>query len=104
MTRWYFVPSDWKMSDELLAWTKAKGLTDKTIEDEIESFRDHQYKRPMMKPDACWRNWVKNGIRWGNITPVLEHKYTGVVELTDEEKAADEAKAWAEMNKLKGVT
>ena len=101
MTRWYFVPSDWKMSDELLAWTKAKGLTDKTIEDELESFRDYQYKSPRERPDACWRNWVKNGIRWGNITPVVVPTYKTVVELTDEERAIDAAKSIAKMDEYR---
>ena len=89
MTRWYFVPNDWKMSEELLDWTKKKGLTDKTIENELESFRDHQYKRPMQRPDACWRNWVKNGIKWGNIVPTAVPTYKTVIPLTDEQKSAD---------------
>ena len=67
MPKFFFVPDTWTLSDDLRAWTKAKGLSDKSIEDEIESFRDYQYKRAMMRPDACWRNWVKNGIKWGNI-------------------------------------
>ena len=99
MSRWYFVPDDWVMSPKLLAWTKAKGLTDKTIENELESFRDHQYKRPMQRPDACWRNWVKNGIKWGNIVPVVDRQYTSnLVELTPEQKAADDRKAVAQMD------
>ena len=85
----YFIPSDWEMSPKLLEWTKAKGLTDKTIENELESFRDHQYKRPMQRPDACWRNWVKNGIKWGSIVPTTLHEYRTVVPLTDSEKSAD---------------
>ena len=89
MSKWYFVPDSWEMSESLLTWTKAKGLTDKTIEDELESFRDHQYKKPMMRPDACWRNWVKNGIRFGQIVPVASPTYRTVVELTDEQKSAD---------------
>ena len=93
MSKWYFVPDSWEMSESLLTWTKSKGLTDKTIEDELESFRDHQYKKPMMRPDACWRNWVKNGIRFGQIVPVASPTYRTVVELTDEQKKADEL-AW----------
>ena len=63
MSRWYFVPEDWEMSESLRQWTYKKGLSDKQIEEELESFRDHQYKRPMMRPDTCWRNWVRPSIR-----------------------------------------
>jgi hypothetical protein len=83
---WYFVPDDWKMSEELLAWTKDMGLTDKTIEKELESFRDHQYKKPMMRADACWRNWVKNGIDWDRIKPVQETRHNMPQEESTEEK------------------
>ena len=88
MSRWYFVPDDWVMSDELLAWTKAKGLTDQTIENELESFRDHQYKRLMIDPNRCWRNWVRNGIRWGNITPVIAPSYRTIEEELPAERDA----------------
>ena len=104
MARWYFVPDDWEMSEDLLKWTKAKGLTDATIEDELESFRDHQYKRPMMKPDACWRNWVKNGIKWGSIVPVAKDKvYNKPQELTDAQKAEDLRKWEDDMRRLRVV-
>ncbi len=103
MARWYFVPDDWEMSDELRQWTHTKGLTDKVIEEEIESFKDHQYKRPMMCADRCWRNWVKNGIKWANITPSVKKEYRGIEELSEEQKKADAARAWNEVNRLKGV-
>ena len=92
MSKWYFVPDDWEMSDSLLKWTKAKGLTDSDIEDQLESFRDHQYKRPMMRPDACWRNWVKNAIKWGNVTPVVQKTYRTYEhqETTEEERRKGE--------------
>ena len=87
--RFRFIPDDWTLSDPLREWTKAKGLTDKTIEDELESFRDHEYKVPKSRPDACWRNWVKNGIRWGNIIPTQTPTYRTIDEVTPEQKARD---------------
>jgi hypothetical protein len=69
----------------------------------LESFRDHQYKRPMSRPDACWRNWVKNGIKWGNITCTAPREYRGISELSEDQRKADAAKAWAEMKKLRSV-
>jgi hypothetical protein len=89
MTRFYFVPEDWEMSEKLISWTKAKGLTEKQIEDELESFRDHQYKRPMQRADACWRNWVKNGIQWGRIETVSPSNHRRPDELSTEQKKSD---------------
>lgn len=94
MTRWYFVPDDWEMSDKLLKWTKDKGLTDQQIEDELESFRDHQYKRPMIRPDACWRNWVKNAIKWGNVVPVQKTRYRAP-EAVSEAQLEQDREDWA---------
>ena len=103
MTRFYFVPEDWVMSDKLLAWTKEMGLTDDTIERELESFKDHQYRRPMMRADACWRNWVKNGIKWGSIVPVQEKQYRTVEELSDEQRRKDRELAEANFKRLRAV-
>ena len=98
----YFIPDDWEMSESLLKWTKEKGLTDQAIEDQLESFRDHQYKKPMMRPDACWRNWIKNAIKWGHVTPVVAHSYRGVIELTDAERKEEQAKWQRELKERFG--
>jgi hypothetical protein len=59
------IPKDWKLSPELREWTEAKGFSDERITEELESFRDHDYRVAKTRPDACWRNWVKNSIKWG---------------------------------------
>ena len=97
---WYFVPEDWEISEDLTKWTKAKGLTDEQIKDEIESFRDHQYKKPMQRADACWRNWVKNGISYGKIATVRNSEYRRPEELTAEQKKCDILKFNADMKRL----
>ncbi len=103
MTKFYFIPEDWSLSDDLLAWTKAKGLSDSVIKDEIESFKDHQYKRAMSRPDACWRNWVKNGIKWGNIETVSMSQYRTPEVLSPEQRNADILKFEDDMKRLKVV-
>ena len=94
-----FIPADWVLSDDLRDWTRSKGLTDECIEDEIESFRDHEYKVAKSRPDACWRNWVKNGIRWGRIETVSNGNYRRPAEITQAEKDADKAKFEATMKR-----
>ena len=74
------------------------GLSDKQIAEQRELIGDHQYKRMMMRPDACWRNWIKNGIKWENITPTVNKEYRRPAELTPEQRAIDAEKAVAQMD------
>ena len=98
---WIFVPDDREMSDELRKWTRKMGLTEETIDRELESFRDHQYKKPMQRPDACWRNWVKSGIRFGHIVPIQQPKRREAPrELTQEEREAEARRAEENMQRL----
>ena len=98
MTKFYFIPEDWILSEKLLKWTKDMGLSDKQIAEQRELIGDHQYKRQMMRPDACWRNWIKNGIKWENITPTVQKEYSRPAELTAEQRAIDAEKAVAQMD------
>ena len=100
MTRFYFIPDDWVLSDKLRKWTHEKGLSDKQIEDIIEDFRDHQYKRPMMRPDACWRNWVKNAIKWEHVTPTTQKEYRRPQELSEEERRREARKGEENLERL----
>ena len=101
MTRFIFVPEDWNISDDLMRWTKAKGLSDKQIEDELESFRDHQFKTPRVRVDSCWRNWIKNGILWGRIETVRNSEYRRPTELSDKQREEDAMKAVAQMDEYR---
>ena len=100
-SKFYFMPEDWQLSAKLLKWTKDMGLSDKQIAEQRELIGDHQYKRMMMRPDACWRNWIKNGIKWENITPTVNKEYRRPAELTPEQRAIDAEKAVAQMDKYR---
>ena len=101
MTKFHHIPSDWTLSDDLRKWTLAKGLSDTAITDELESFRDYQYKRAMSRPDACWRNWVKNGLRWGNID-TTSRIYRRPEEISAEQRSIDAGRAVVQMDKYRG--
>ena len=102
-SKFYFIPEDWQLSAKLLKWTKDRGLSDKQIAEQRELIGDHQYKRQMMRPDACWRNWIKNGIKWENITPTVQKEYSRPAELTAEQRAIDAEKAEADFRRLRAV-
>jgi len=96
-----FIPADWVLSDELRQWTRSKGLTDECIEDEIESFRDHEFKVAKSRPDACWRNWVKNGKRWGRIETVSMRHHRKPEVISAEQIAEDRRKGQANLDRLR---
>ena len=97
----YFVPDSFVLTEDLKDFARKQGLTDNQIEEQEEKWRDHQYKRAMRDPVRCWRNWVRNSIKFGDVTPTVQHQRRGPVELTEEERKADAAKSWAEMNRLR---
>ena len=86
MPKFTFIPSDWQPDDKLIEWTKSKGLTDAQIVDELESIKDHQYKTPRIREAACWRNWIKNGIRWGRIETVSTSQYRRPPKETEQDR------------------
>lgn len=99
----YFVPDSFVLTEELKDFARNLGLTDGQIDEQEDKWRDYQYKRAMRCPVRCWRNWVRNAIKFGDVTPTRAYKPRQVQELTDAERKADAAKAWAELNRLKGV-
>jgi len=100
-TKFYFIPENWQLSAKLQKWTKDLGVSDKDIIEQRELIGDHQYKRQMMRPDACWRNWIKNAIKWGNLTPMTHSDYRRPDELTPEQRKLDAEKAVAQMNEYR---
>ena len=98
MTKFTFFPHDWKPSDELIEWTKAKGLDDKMIDAQVEEIIDHQYKTPRERYDACWRNWIRNGIQWGRIVPITKKEYRQVEVISEEQKKRDDAAGILQMD------
>jgi hypothetical protein len=82
---------------------RSLGLSDKQIAEELEKCRDHQYKRLMIDPDACFRNWLRNAIKFGDVVPATVREYRKPEELSDDQRKADAAKAWRDLNRLKGA-
>jgi hypothetical protein len=91
------------LSEELRQFARDKGFTEADIEEQEEKWRDHQYKTPRMDPVRCWRNWVRNAIKFGDVTPVVTPEYRKAEELTEEQRTADILKFEKDMKRLKGV-
>ena len=74
-----FVPDDWELTDKLHQYAVDKGLTDCTIMDMEEDFRQWQFKVIIVDWDKCWQRWVKRSIKWGHAVPVVEKEYTNTI-------------------------
>jgi len=58
------VPAKWVLSDVLAEYAVNQGMTDEIALEELESFRDHEYKNAKKDWDAAWRTWCRNWKKW----------------------------------------
>ena len=93
MSRFYLLPKNWQPDEKLRAWARAKGLTDAQIDDCLECCRDHQYKRAMISPERCFRNWIRNAIKFGDVVVSTTPNYRKPDENVDREA---EQRKWRE--------
>ena len=89
MTRFYFIPDDYAPCDKTLDFAKSLGLSDKQVSEQLDRCRDHQYKRPMMDPDRCFRNWLRNAIKFGDVVPSTVREYRKPESVSEEQRKAD---------------
>ena len=95
-----FVPNNWVLTDELRKFARDKRLTDSMIDDQLEDFRLCEFPRSRTDWDRCWKRWIKNSIKWGNVVPVRDVTYRQPKQQTPEQKAIDDAKADENLEKL----
>jgi len=103
VTRFYFLPESYQPDEKTMAAAKRLGLTDKQVMEQLEKCQDHQYKRPMIDPDRCFRNWLRNAIKFGDVVPTVQVEYRKPEQLTNEQKKRDIEKWTAEIARFKGV-
>jgi hypothetical protein len=105
MTRFYFIPDDYAPSDKTMDAAKSLGLTEKQVFDQLDKCKDRQYKRPMIDPDRCFRNWLRNAIKFGDVVPVAQREYRQPEQQTEEQRRIDAEKAKEQFRKygIKGV-
>lgn len=60
------LPDGFTVSSELIAWAKAKGLTERQISEETEKFCDHHRSKGSVFRDwdAAWRTWIRKHLEW----------------------------------------
>lgn len=58
------VPAKWTPSDDGLDFALEQGMDQPTTLDQLDQFRDHEFKTPRKDWDACWRTWCRNWKKW----------------------------------------
>lgn len=64
----YFLPKDWKPSQENIDWAAAQLGSMEAASDSFASFRDHWFAKPGKEGrkrdwEGTWRNWVREDVR-----------------------------------------
>ena len=96
----WFCPEDFELSEKSRQFAKGKGMTDEQISDALEAMRDWEFQKRRTDWDRVFRNWIRKGIEWGQITPVRKPRRPE--EITEEQRQEDIRK-WKEEMKRFGV-
>jgi hypothetical protein len=102
MSRGYFVPDSFTVTDGLRAWAKAKyHIDDAEIDRQFELMQDHEFRRQYSDWSRVFRNWIRKADELGT----LKRKRTQrrPEELSAEQKQRDLLKWEVDMKRL-GVT
>ena len=102
MKRSYFVPDSWNPREKDIEWCvkEFKVSTDEALR-QVTLMRDYEFKRGYSDWNRVLRNWYRKAEQLGTFE--RERVMRKPAEYTEEERKADAAKAWAEMNRLRGV-
>jgi hypothetical protein len=97
----WFCPEDFEPDEKSMKFARSKGLTEAQIEDQVDAMKDYEFQRKRTEWQRVFRNWIRSGVEWGKIVPVRKRRMPE--EVSEEQRKADAAKAWAELNRLKAV-
>jgi hypothetical protein len=65
-----FLPDDFGISDQLVAWAARKGFTRKQMDSQIERFRNNAVMKQLKYADwnLAFQNWMENARDWGHLS------------------------------------
>ncbi len=58
------VPPRWSISDAGCDFALSVGMDQTTVTDQLDQFRDHEFKTARKDWDAAWRTWCRNWKKW----------------------------------------
>jgi hypothetical protein len=98
------IDPDFEITDKLRAWAAVKAPR-VDIDLETEKFVDYwlAHGTRMASWEATWRNWMRRAPEMGGCMKAANATYRRPPEVTEEQRKADAAKAWAELNRLKAI-
>jgi hypothetical protein len=59
------VPEKWKPPPQGLKFAADVGMTSEECVEQLDQFRDHEFKNARKDWDAAWRTWCRNWKKWG---------------------------------------
>lgn len=102
MSRFRFFPEDWEPDEKIIAWCRGKGISDKQIAEQLEEIKDYEFQKMRSCPNRTFRTWMRNAIKWGNVTPAVQPNYRKPQEVSKEEAAENVIKFEEQIRKLTG--
>jgi biotin operon repressor len=69
------VPVTWKLTEKMIDYAMDAGMTEAQVKDEVEGFRDHEYRSAKKDWDAAWRTWCRNWKKWSRDKPNKKLSY-----------------------------
>ena len=94
-------PPEFEPNETSLKFCHQYGMTKKSIDKHVFAMKDHEYKQPKSDWDAAFRNWIRNAIKYGDLTPVEEHVYSMPEEISTSERERDILKSVTDMEKYR---
>ena len=96
----WFVPDSFELNEKSIDFAMKHGLSKEMVSDQFEAMQDCEFKQNYRDWDRVFRNWIRRGIKWGDITPPRKPRSVEVI--TDEQYKSDADKAVAQMAEYRG--
>ena len=97
-----FCPDNYQPRQSDIDWAiKEFRVTKEEVLRQLEIMRDHEFRRSYTDWNRVFRNWLRKCQEIQTFK--RERQFRTVETISEDERKADAARAWADMNRLRGV-
>ena len=95
-----FVPDNFKPRESDIEWAMKKfNISRDEVDNQLEEFIDHEFKRSYTDWNRCFRNWFRTAEKYSLLKREFKHRRPE--ELSTEELERDRIKSVAEMDEYR---
>tara|TARA_B100001123_G_C15095991_1_gene941593 strand:+ start:652 stop:960 length:309 start_codon:yes stop_codon:yes gene_type:complete len=95
-----FVPKSWNPRPKDIKWACDEfRINADEVKRQIELMRDHEFRRSYTDWNRVFRNWMRKADQINTLNK--EHLYQQPLEMSKEERQAEDVKAWRRLNELR---